>query len=88
MATVHANAPADALVRLEVMAMMAAPGLSVSAARRQVASAIELVIHIRRDEDGRRRVADVAEVRLDDRGPVVRKTTTRRPQIASPRPAR
>lgn len=72
MATVHANAPAEAVLRLETMALMAAPGLSVAAARRQVASAIELVVHLAREADGRRRVDRMAEVRLGDRGPVLR----------------
>lgn len=62
MATVHADAPREALMRLEMMALMAAPGLSVAAARRQVASAIDLVVHLARDGDGRRRVAEITEV--------------------------
>ncbi len=72
MATVHANAPAEAVLRLETMALMAAPGLSVAAARRQVASAIELVVHLARDAGGRRRVDRMAEVHLGDRGPTLR----------------
>jgi pilus assembly protein CpaF len=62
-------------MRLEVMALMAAPGLSVDAARRQVASAIDLIVHLARDEEGVRRVADVTEVRVGDGGPVLRRFT-------------
>lgn len=62
MATVHADAPREALMRLEMMALMAAPGLSVAAARKQVVSAIDLVVHLVRDADGRRRVAEIAEL--------------------------
>ncbi len=75
MATVHADAPREALMRLEVMALMAAPGLSVDAARRQVASAIDLIVHLARDEEGVRRVVDVTEVRVGDGGPVLRRFT-------------
>lgn len=69
MATVHADAPEEALMRLEVMALMAAPGLSVAAARRLVASAFDLIVHLERDEDGRRRVARIDEVLLGADGP-------------------
>ena len=79
MATVHANGPRDALQRLEMMALQAAPGLSVDAARRLVSVAIELVVHLVRDADGLRRVAELAEVRPGDRGPVVKRTVVARP---------
>ncbi len=62
MCTVHADSPSEALMRLEVMALLAAPGLSVLAARRQVHSAIDVVVHLVRDPDGRRRVAVIVDV--------------------------
>jgi pilus assembly protein CpaF len=62
MCTVHADAPREALARLEVMALLGAPGLSVTAARRQVLSAIDVVAHLVRDEDGTRRVAGVTDI--------------------------
>jgi pilus assembly protein CpaF len=65
MATVHADSGAEALMRLEMMALMAAPGLSVAAARRQVGCAIDVVVHLVRDADGRRRVAGITDVRPD-----------------------
>jgi pilus assembly protein CpaF len=65
MCTVHADAPPEALMRLEVMALLAAPGLSVTAARRQVAAAIDVVVHLERDADGRRHVAEIAEIEQD-----------------------
>jgi len=88
MATVHANAPAEAMIRLETMALMAAPGLSVAAARRQVGSAVQLIVHLVREPSGRRRVADIAEVRAGAQGPVLRRrsraTTSRKaPPVAS-----
>jgi len=66
MATVHADAPREALMRLEMMALMAAPGLSVAAARRQVLSAVDLVVHLVRDGDGRRRVDEITEITRDE----------------------
>jgi pilus assembly protein CpaF len=72
MATVHADAPEEALMRLEIMALMAAPGLSVAAARRLVGSAIDLVVHLSRDSEGRRRIDRVAEVLRGPEGPVLR----------------
>ncbi|HVE93021.1 MAG TPA: ATPase, T2SS/T4P/T4SS family [Actinomycetota bacterium] len=85
MATVHANAPAEALTRLETMALMAAPGLSVAAARRQVGSAVHVIVHLVREPSGRRRVADMAEVRAGAQGPVLRR---RRVSAATPSFAR
>ncbi|MGH2759989.1 MAG: CpaF family protein, partial [Actinomycetota bacterium] len=72
MATVHADAPEEALMRLEVMALIAAPGLSVAAARTLVGSAIDLVVHVSRDPEGRRRVDRVADVIPGPDTPVLR----------------
>jgi pilus assembly protein CpaF len=60
--TVHANSPADALRRVETLALMAGVGLPHAAIRDQVASAIGLVVHQARAPDGSRRVESVAEV--------------------------
>jgi pilus assembly protein CpaF len=65
MATVHADASREALMRLEMMALMAAPGLSVAAAQRLVLSAVDLVVHLARNADGLRRVDEITEVRPD-----------------------
>ena len=73
MATVHADAPAEALMRLEVMALLGAPGLSVSAARRQVGAAIDLIVHLVRMPDGRRCVGAVAEVLTGAAAPKLRR---------------
>jgi pilus assembly protein CpaF len=62
LSTVHANSPADALRRVETLALMAGLGLPHAAVRDQVASALELVVHQERDRDGARRVHSVAEV--------------------------
>jgi pilus assembly protein CpaF len=62
MTTVHANSPRDALYRVENMVMMANLSLPLKAIRMQVASALNLVIHIERMRDGVRRVQNVAEI--------------------------
>ena len=62
MATVHADAPTAALMRLETMALMAAPGLSVEAARLLVDAAFDLVVHLERLSDGRRVVSELISV--------------------------
>lgn len=62
MTTVHSNGPRDALRRVETMVMMAGMDLPLKAIREQVASAIELIIHMERMKDGSRRVVQVSEV--------------------------
>jgi pilus assembly protein CpaF len=62
LSTVHANAPADALRRVETLALMAGVGLPHEAVRDQVGSALDLVVHQARAGDGARRVESVAEV--------------------------
>jgi pilus assembly protein CpaF len=60
--TVHANSPADALRRVETLALMAGVGLPHGAVREQVASALDLVVHQARLGDGTRVVESVTEV--------------------------
>src|SRR5947208_9303100 len=60
--TVHANAPRDALARIETMVLMAGYDLPVRAIRQQVASALDLIVHLERMEDGSRRVTAITEV--------------------------
>jgi pilus assembly protein CpaF len=62
MTTVHANSPRDALSRVENMVMMANLSLPLKAIRMQIASAINLIVHIGRMRDGIRRVQNVAEI--------------------------
>ncbi|HEV2097318.1 MAG TPA: CpaF family protein [Stellaceae bacterium] len=62
MSTVHANSPRDALFRLENMVMMANLSLPLAAIRMQIASALNLIVHIERMRDGVRRVQYIAEV--------------------------
>jgi len=60
--TVHANSPRDAIARMETMAMMANLNLPEKAVRRQIASAVALVIQIARFNDGTRRVTHLTEI--------------------------
>ena len=60
--TIHANAPRDALTRLETMVAMANLGLPDKAVRRQIASAINVVVQVSRLSDGTRKVTNLAEI--------------------------
>jgi Flp pilus assembly protein, ATPase CpaF len=60
--TVHANTPRDAVMRMENMVMMAGMQLPLEAIRRQIASAINLIVQIERQRDGMRRVVSITEV--------------------------
>ncbi|MFM7037592.1 MAG: CpaF family protein [Planctomycetaceae bacterium] len=60
--TIHANSPRDALARLETMVLMAGLDLPSRAIREQIASAIQLIVHVRRYEDGVRRIQAITEL--------------------------
>ncbi|HUP75249.1 MAG TPA: CpaF family protein [Acidimicrobiales bacterium] len=62
LSTVHANTPRDALARIETMVLMAGFDLPTRAIREQVASAVDLIVHVTRLRDGSRRVTDITEV--------------------------
>jgi len=62
LSTVHAGSPAEALRRIETLALMAGLGLPHAALREQVADAFDLVICQARAGDGTRRIVAVAEV--------------------------
>ncbi|MDE0805157.1 MAG: CpaF family protein [Acidimicrobiales bacterium] len=60
--TVHSNSPRDTLSRIETMTLMAGYDLPVRAIREQMASAIDVIVHLMRLRDGTRRVTHVTEV--------------------------
>ncbi len=60
--TLHANSPRDAMYRLETLTMMAGLDLPVAAIRRQIASAINLIVHMARLQDGSRRITQLTEI--------------------------
>lgn len=73
--TTHANTPIDAMIRLETMCLMSGVEMPVHVARRQVASAVHVVLQLRRYDDGSRRVHSIDEMLgLDDDGMYIAKT--------------
>jgi pilus assembly protein CpaF len=62
MTTAHSNSPRDTLSRIETMTLMAGMDLPVRAIREQIASALELVVHLERLRDGTRKVTHISEI--------------------------
>src|SRR5262249_27427921 len=62
LSTVHSHPPRDALSRIETMVLMAGFDLPTRAIREQVASALDLIVHVDRFRDGARRISHVTEV--------------------------
>jgi pilus assembly protein CpaF len=62
MTTIHANNPRDAVGRLETMVLMSGMELPVRAIREQIASAINVMVHVDRFPDGSRRISKICEV--------------------------
>ncbi|MFV9506972.1 MAG: CpaF family protein [Oscillochloridaceae bacterium umkhey_bin13] len=62
MTTVHANTARDTLARMETMSLMAGMDLPARAIREQIASAVHMIVHIERHQDGSRRVGRICEV--------------------------
>ena len=60
--TLHANSPRDAIARLETTALMAGVELPVTAIRKQISSAINLVVHMNRMPDGSRKTMQITEI--------------------------
>jgi pilus assembly protein CpaF len=59
--TVHANNPAEVPARLEALGALG--GLDCAALHSQLAAAVQVLLHVARDRDGRRRVAEIAVLR-------------------------
>ena len=62
MTTIHSNSPRDTLRRVETMVLMAGLELPLKAIREQVASAVDLIIHVDRMRDGTRKLVQITEV--------------------------
>ena len=62
MCTLHANNPRDALMRLENMLMLTSGDLPLSAMRRQIVSAVDLVVQLSRLRSGHRCVTSITDV--------------------------
>ncbi|MDR1590164.1 MAG: CpaF family protein [Oscillospiraceae bacterium] len=62
LSTGHANSARDMLSRLETMVLQGAAGLPLEAIRQQIASAIDILVHLSRMRDGSRKVMEITEV--------------------------
>jgi pilus assembly protein CpaF len=60
--TLHANSPRDACSRLETMSMMAGLDMPLIAIRKQMAAAINLIVHLARLTDGSRKMTHITEI--------------------------
>jgi pilus assembly protein CpaF len=60
--TIHSNSPRDTLSRIETMTLMSGFDLPVRAIREQMASALDLIVHLSRLRDGTRRITHITEV--------------------------
>ena len=84
LSTAHANGPRHALWRLETMAMMSDVDLPAAHIRNQVASAIDVIVHLARLRDGRRVVFDISAVEgIHDGEPLVRQVFAFRPRVGA-----
>ena len=62
MATIHANTPRDAMMRLESMVAMGGLNLTEKTVRQMIASAIDVVVQVNRMSDGSRKVTNITEI--------------------------
>ena len=60
--TLHANSPSDALNRLETMILMAGMDIPIKAIREYIKNAIDLIVHVERLNDGRRKITSICEI--------------------------
>jgi pilus assembly protein CpaF len=71
MTTVHANNPRDALRRLENMVSMAGLNYPVEVIRHQIASALNILVHVARMTGGRRKIVELAEITGVENGTIL-----------------
>jgi pilus assembly protein CpaF len=62
MTTVHSNTPREGLHRMETLVMMNALDMTTQAVRRQVGSAIDVIVQIQRGADGSRFISEITEI--------------------------
>ncbi len=62
MTTIHANSPSDCLNRLELMALMGQANLNIELIRREIISAVHLIIQQKRTVDGKRKLIKICEL--------------------------
>lgn len=72
LSTGHANSTADMLSRLETMVLQGGEGLPLAAVRQQIASAVDIIIHLSRLRDHSRKTMSITEVLgIDERGEII-----------------
>lgn len=70
--TLHANSPIDALNRLETMVLMSGLEIPIKAIREYIENAIDIVVHVERQSDGKRKITKITEiVGINDKGEIV-----------------
>ncbi len=84
MTTLHANSPEDALIRLESMVLMAGFELPVSAIRRMIAGAVQVILQQDRLPDGRRVVSSIVEIARSPAGDIGLRKVFRLNDLDSP----
>lgn len=62
LATLHANSPRDCISRLELMINLSGVDIPAASIRKQIASAIDIIIYVNRGREGKRRVESISEV--------------------------
>lgn len=78
-ATLHADSPAQALLRLEMLVQMGAPEWSLQAIRRLLQLSLQIIVVIKKDSDGRRGLGGIYQVRsLEESGFLVEKVESPR----------
>ena len=71
LSTGHANSTQDMLSRLETMVLQGAPGLPLEAIRQQIASAVDIIVHLSRLRDKSRKTMEITEVVGFEKGQIV-----------------
>ena len=71
MSTLHANSPRDATSRLESMVMMSNATLPLEAIRRNIASAVNIIVQASRLNDGSRKIVNITEIMGMENGQIV-----------------
>ncbi|AHN71359.1 CpaF family protein [Aggregatibacter actinomycetemcomitans] len=71
MSTLHANTPRDATSRLESMVMMSNASLPLEAIRRNIASAVNIIVQASRLNDGTRKIMNITEIMGMENGQIV-----------------
>lgn len=71
LSTGHANSTRDMLSRLETMVLQGAPGLPLEAIRQQIASAVDIIVHLSRLRDKSRKTMEITEVLGYENGEII-----------------